>query len=83
MISSRMLRKGELTETDYRDVRGLPPLPPPAADTLAPEPDGEPPAADTAATGGCRIQAEAPPAQEPSACLTRRETALPSARPLT
>ena len=52
MISSRMLRKGELTETDYRDVRGLPPLPPPAADTLAPEPDGEPPAADTAATGG-------------------------------
>lgn len=52
MISSRMLRKGELTETDYRDVRGLPPLSPPAPDTLAPGPDREPPAADTAATGG-------------------------------
>ena len=52
MISSRMLRKGELTESDYRDVRGLPPLPPPAQDTLSTPPDGEPPAADTTATGG-------------------------------
>ena len=47
MIASRMRRKGELTEADFREVRGLPPLEP--APAAAP-PESTPPESDSGAT---------------------------------
>lgn len=50
MIASRMRRKGELTDADFREVRGLPPLEPEPAMPAAPPPEGAPAESDSGAT---------------------------------